>query len=59
MILGGAVDATPDIAACGTQTGNPMRLERTLPGQELLLRKLVAPKNFLDSVRDQTAGFSS
>jgi len=43
--------------ARGTQTGDPVRLERSLPGKKLLLRKLVAPQNLFH--RDLAAAHRS
>ena len=45
---GGRGLAAP-INASGTQTRKTVGIERTLPGEELLLRKLVATAGFLDS----------
>jgi hypothetical protein len=48
----------------GTQTRKTAGIERTLPGEELLLRKLVATAGFLDSdpvipYCDQHRGFAA
>src|SRR5215472_12553385 len=44
---GTALSTRPSVLlhARGTQTGDPVRLERSLPGNKLLLRQLVAPQN--------------
>ena len=43
--------------ARGTQTRDPVRLERSLPGKKLLLRKLIAPQNLFHC--DRAAAHSS
>jgi hypothetical protein len=48
VIWGRSVDATPVLLTpSGMQTGKAVRLERTLPGEELVLRELVAAQSLL------------